>query len=701
MGAYLSSPSTETKSEDFTDSEKFAYGVSRMQGWRISMEDAHNCVPNVTDDNSLFGVYDGHGGSEVALYCALHLSNTLKDLASYQDGKYETALKETFMALDKELLKPEVVRELKVLADRDLEDAPPTKEDIENMEAIRQDEEECEEDEMAMLHEEATMSIEELLSRYGKIASATNRVLSKEKSLKSEATSSSQSNEKAEPSCGSSSSVSVAEDPVASSSSDEKVQSVPAEEIEETGGSSNIAKELQSKSCGVDVSPNSMEKQPGSSNRDNASMSSSSKEDSDCTSQSQSDQPCPLSSGNTLSSDVSKSNDTEPKKSVADDNLHKIPEQSNEISSSDSAKDYSSSDNSSGTGSCSSSEASKKVKSGKINPKAKTRVKFGIGDDGDFEPELSGSESEDDGFDSDEAVEGSSESEEDESEEEESDDENPDDVEIPPLKSIVSTKEEPGKDSGTTAVVALLHKYDLFVANAGDSRCVICRNGTAFDMSDDHKPEDPLELSRIKAAGGYVAAGRVNGGLNLSRAIGDHCYKLNENFDLESQIISAMPDIKKVTLNKGDQFMILACDGIWNTLSSQDAVDFVLAKLASFKSDEKAKLSSICEGLMTKCLAPDTSGDGTGCDNMTCIIVKFDEDWLTKSPFPENNIDDQTALVNVKSEDGSGEAVRNQDKANGVNDTEDMKAVHCLKRHLDDTSNCDYSNSEAKVQKVE
>lgn len=64
------------------------------------------------------------------------------------------------------------------------------------------------------------------------------------------------------------------------------------------------------------------------------------------------------------------------------------------------------------------------------------------------------------------------------------------------------------------------------MANAGDSRCVVCRNGAAMDMSLDHKPEDTEEIDRIHKAGGRVTMdGRVNGGLNLSRAIGDHAYK--------------------------------------------------------------------------------------------------------------------------------------------------------------------------------
>ena len=57
--------------------------------------------------------------------------------------------------------------------------------------------------------------------------------------------------------------------------------------------------------------------------------------------------------------------------------------------------------------------------------------------------------------------------------------------------------EEPGNDSGCTAVVAMIAGSKLYVANAGDSRCVVCRDGKAYEMSFDHKPEDEIELNRI------------------------------------------------------------------------------------------------------------------------------------------------------------------------------------------------------------
>lgn len=151
---------------------------------------------------------------------------------------------------------------------------------------------------------------------------------------------------------------------------------------------------------------------------------------------------------------------------------------------------------------------------------------------------------------------------------------------------------EPGKDSGCTAVVAVLKGRQLWVANAGDSRCIVCRGGKVVELSFDHKPEDEIEFNRIQKAGGRVSAdGRVNGGLNLSRAIGDHGYKMKADLPPEEQMISALPDIKQLTLEKEDEFMVLACDGIWNFMTNEEVAEFVKERLDAGNKT----LNQICE----------------------------------------------------------------------------------------------------------
>ena len=85
-----------------------------------------------------------------------------------------------------------------------------------------------------------------------------------------------------------------------------------------------------------------------------------------------------------------------------------------------------------------------------------------------------------------------------------------------------------------------------------------------MDLSEDHKPTDAPELCRIKQAGGEVGAdARVNGGLNVSRALGDHFYKKNSCLPLAEQMITAMPDVRVRDISEEDEFIVLACDGIW------------------------------------------------------------------------------------------------------------------------------------------
>lgn len=183
----------------------------------------------------------------------------------------------------------------------------------------------------------------------------------------------------------------------------------------------------------------------------------------------------------------------------------------------------------------------------------------------------------------------------------------------------------PADSVGCTAVSVLVTPTHLVAVNAGDSRVVLCRDGKAIALSQDHKPNDEVEQTRIVRAGGTVEETqggarthyRVNGNLNLSRAIGDMEYKKNTALLPSEQIITSTPDVFQLERTPEDEFLILGCDGVWDVLSNDDAVQFVQSRIAADKS-----LEDICEEIADECLSPDPKAtQGIGADNITCIIV--------------------------------------------------------------------------------
>jgi len=182
----------------------------------------------------------------------------------------------------------------------------------------------------------------------------------------------------------------------------------------------------------------------------------------------------------------------------------------------------------------------------------------------------------------------------------------------------VMRSEESLKDemAGSTAVVVLTQGNKLWCSNAGDSRCVAGVAGAARPLSFDHKPMDTKERARIESAGGFVEFNRVNGNLALSRAMGDFVFKMNDKLGQADQIVTCNPDIESTEIKPDWDFLILACDGIWDVLSNQEVVDFVTQRIGQAMEPE-----DICEDLMTRCLSPDCQMGGLGCDNMTCVLV--------------------------------------------------------------------------------
>ncbi|KAI1810880.1 phosphatase 2C-like domain-containing protein [Poronia punctata] len=185
-------------------------------------------------------------------------------------------------------------------------------------------------------------------------------------------------------------------------------------------------------------------------------------------------------------------------------------------------------------------------------------------------------------------------------------------------RAILSDPQYEEEVSGCTACCGLITADKIFVANAGDSRSVLGVKGRAKQLSFDHKPSNEGERARITAAGGFVDFGRVNGNLALSRAIGDFEFKKSAELAPEQQIVTAYPDVIMHEISDDDEFLVIACDGIWDCQSSQAVVEFVRRGIAA-----KQELDKICENMMDNCLASNSETGGVGCDNMTMVIIGF------------------------------------------------------------------------------
>jgi protein phosphatase 2C family protein 2/3 len=211
-----------------------------------------------------------------------------------------------------------------------------------------------------------------------------------------------------------------------------------------------------------------------------------------------------------------------------------------------------------------------------------------------------------------------------------------------------SSSDQPAHSCGCTAAACcVMRTGEVIVANAGDCRVVLSRQGVAQDLSQDHKPNLPKEHARIRNAGGQLtekATGkrrktiRINGGLNVSRTIGDHKYKQNESLPPNSQMVSCTPDMMTFRRSPQDEFMVIACDGVWDVLSSQQVVDAVRRHLPALH-DGRRDPSDVAEEVLDMCLSPNLSWtDGIGGDNMTLMIIVFTDqrshapvNWATRT----------------------------------------------------------------------
>ncbi|XP_004298898.1 PREDICTED: probable protein phosphatase 2C 8 [Fragaria vesca subsp. vesca] len=171
---------------------------------------------------------------------------------------------------------------------------------------------------------------------------------------------------------------------------------------------------------------------------------------------------------------------------------------------------------------------------------------------------------------------------------------------------------------GSSAVVAVVGKEEIVVANSGDSRAVLCRDGVAVPLSRDHKPDRPDEKQRVEAAGGRVIdwkGSRVLGVLSTSRSIGDHYLK---------PYVIAEPEVTVSKRTESCDFLLIASDGLWDVVSNECACQFVTRFLGDVQIKRRfSEWVSGGQAANAAALLAQLALARGSKDNITVIVVKL------------------------------------------------------------------------------
>lgn len=215
------------------------------------------------------------------------------------------------------------------------------------------------------------------------------------------------------------------------------------------------------------------------------------------------------------------------------------------------------------------------------------------------------------------------------------------------FKIDASLSQQLAANCGLTAIVTVVVANRFIIsANTGDLRLILSLDGgNAKTLSFDHKPSTMGERVRIENSGGYVINGRVNEILALSRAFGDFSFKLpwlelgptgRHNIYLEKNrhlvkdnLVPLPPEMCQVSVEPEmliydlqklllPEFMILACDGIWDCFTNRQLVELIRKKI-----HDRWNLQHIVEYVLNDCIGMALNITGVGFDNMTLMIVVF------------------------------------------------------------------------------
>lgn len=176
-----------------------------------------------------------------------------------------------------------------------------------------------------------------------------------------------------------------------------------------------------------------------------------------------------------------------------------------------------------------------------------------------------------------------------------------------------------GHFDGSTACACAIVGKKVVCCNAGDSRAIIVkRDGSAVALSEDHKPELLRETKRINALGGRVihwGRWRVEGVLAVSRSIGDARLK---------PYVTAEPDIFEHELGEDDMFLVVASDGVWDTMSNDLVAKFVIVNTCKIGRDKSLNIDKTLLHWIARQVSKRARENGSS-DNISVIVAKLND----------------------------------------------------------------------------
>ena len=172
---------------------------------------------------------------------------------------------------------------------------------------------------------------------------------------------------------------------------------------------------------------------------------------------------------------------------------------------------------------------------------------------------------------------------------------------------------------GTTANIMLIKNGIIYIANVGDSLSVMYKNKKAYNLNREHQVIIEDEKERVLKSGANIVGYRINGMINLTRALGDLKFKTNCNLKRHEQSVIALPEITKIEFSEDIEFIIMGCDGVWDCVKRQMICESIDKEI---KENPENDLSEILKKIFDRCVSP-VSGVVLGTDNMSCIIIQF------------------------------------------------------------------------------